>query len=415
MSRLSKATLVCLSVVVLSYVALGYVLAQTANERTYGSYRSLAVYSEVMQHIHQDYVEEPNLQLVTAGALHGLLESLDPLSSYLSPLEYADYKRKSQNGAKGQVGVALSKRFGYVAVISVLPESPAQKAGLRGGDILEGIAGFTTREMAIGQAQLLLAGDPGTRVKVSVVRRGRTEPQEIEIIRAEIPPTRIVTDRIPDAGSEIGYLRVPAFEAGKANQLRERLQQLDRQGVRKLILDLRECALGDLAEGIAAARLFLAEGTVTILRGQKVPTQEKLADAAKVAWKHPLTVLISNGTSGAAEILAAAIGDNKRGAVVGERTFGTASEQELIPLEDGAALILTVANYHTPSGKSIPANGVLPTVEAGDDETPESASDLDESPEAPDRPAPASRDLREDPVVLKAIELLRDSAARPAA
>ncbi|HEX2713753.1 MAG TPA: PDZ domain-containing protein, partial [Candidatus Acidoferrales bacterium] len=168
MSRAAKLIVLSLSFLVVSYVGLGYVLGKTADDRTY---RSLTVYGEVLQHIQQDYVEEPNLPLVTSGALHGLLESLDPMSSYLSPREYAEYKQKSQSAAKGEIGATLSKRFGYIVVVTTLPESPAQKAGLRSGDILEAIAGFTTREMSVGQAQILLAGAPGTAVKVSVVRR----------------------------------------------------------------------------------------------------------------------------------------------------------------------------------------------------------------------------------------------------
>ncbi|HJY86437.1 MAG TPA: hypothetical protein VKE24_06320, partial [Candidatus Acidoferrales bacterium] len=157
MNRLAKGIVISLSVLVLSYIALGYVLGKTSDDKTY---RSLTVFGEVLQHIQQDYVEEPNLALVTSGALHGLLEALDPQSSYLSPREFAEYKQKSQNGARGEIGATLSKRFGYILVVAVLPDSPAQKANLHGGDILEAIAGFTTREMSVGQAQILLAGDP---------------------------------------------------------------------------------------------------------------------------------------------------------------------------------------------------------------------------------------------------------------
>ena len=227
MSRVTKLVVLLLSLVVFSYVALGYVLGRTQEDV---AYRALTVYGEVLQRIQQDYVEEPSLALVTSGALHGLLESLDPKSSYLSPREYAEYKQKWQNGARGEIGAVFSKRFGYVMVVSVLPGSPAQKAGLRSGDILEAIAGFTTREMSLGQAQILLAGEPGTTVKVAVVRRGRTDPQEVELTRAQLAPLHTVVETIE---SDIAYLRVPTLESGQANEIREKLVQLDRQGDRK--------------------------------------------------------------------------------------------------------------------------------------------------------------------------------------
>ena len=405
MSRAAKLTVLSLSLVVLSYVALGYVLGKTEDNR---AYRSLAVFGEVLQHIQQDYVEEPNLPLVTSGALHGLLESLDPLSSYLSPREYADYKQKLQNGARGEIGATLSKRFGYIVVVAVLPESPAEKASLRSGDILEAIAGFTTREMSVGQAQILLAGEPGTSVKVAVVRRGRIEPQDVEMGRAHLAPLHVMSDKME---GDVGYLRVPALEAGKANEIREKLVQFDRQGIHKLVLDLRNCARGETSEALAAARLFLASGTIATLRGQTAAKQEFLADPAKVVWKHPMTVLISGSTTGAAEVLAAGIGGNKRGALVGMRTFGTASEQKLIPLEDGAALVLTVANYYTPGGKSIPEEGVAPTVEVR--AANEDQADIGEE-EAPPTPPDVPSASRDDKVLKKAIELLKSEARKAA-
>jgi carboxyl-terminal processing protease len=371
MSRLIKTVVITLSLAVLVYVGLGYmVMGQARPDEK--AYRSLSVYGQVLQHIQQDYVENPDMPLVTTGALRGLLESLDAQSSYLSPSEYADYKSKLDSLPKAETGIALTKRFGYVAVVAVLPDSPADRAGIRGGDIFESLAGFTTREMSLEQARVLLAGVPGSTVKASVIRRGRGEPAEIEIVRGTSGSAKLVTDRIeaepaaPD--SAVAYLRVPAFPAGKADEVRAQLVQFERQGLRRLVLDLRESAIGEISEGVAVAQLFLNAGTIAVLRGQTVDRQEFLADASKVVWPHPLVVLTSNGTGGPAEIVAAAIGGNQRGPVVGSRTAGTASLQKLIPLEDGAAIVLTVANYFTPAGRSIPEEGVAPSVNVdGDD------------------------------------------------
>ncbi len=397
MNRLSKILIVALSVLIFSYAGLGYVLGKTGEEK---AYRSLTVYSEVLQRIQQDYVDEPDLHLVTSGALHGLLEALDPESAYLTPREYTEYKQKLASAKKGETGLTLSKRSGFIVVVSVLPDSPASKAGVRSGDLLEAIAGFTTWDMAVGQALNLLAGDPGTTVKVAVVPRGRVEPHDTDLVRAQIGPQKILTQKIdPD----IMVLRLPTLEAGRADELRSKLQELDRQGIRKVVLDVRDCGQGEMGEGIAAARLFVTSGNIATLRGQTVSQQG------------PVSVLISSTTSGAAELLAAAIGGNHRGDVVGERTYGLASEQKVIPLEDGAALILTVANYYTAAGKSILEEGVPPTVAvrpASDDQA-DSVDDNGAAAAPPEtaEPRPLSP---EDPVLRKAIELLKGPARKAA-
>ena len=403
MNSLGKKIVVAFSIFVLAYVTTGFVLGRSSDDK---AFRALTVYSEVLSHIQQYYVDEPNMHQVTSGSLHGLLASLDPESSYLSPLEYADYKEKLGTKTKGEAGLALTRR-GYIGVISVLPDSPGQKAGLRPGDILEEIAGFTTDQMAIDQAQLLLTGDPGTVVKLSVIRRGKAEPQEMEITLAKLAAPRLVEDKLQ---GDIAYLRVPALQAGMAKQIREKLTDLDHQGVRKLMLDLRGCALGDVSEGIAAAQLFIPSGTITTLKGQTVTSVPSMADAAKVVWSHPVTVLIGDGTAGAAEVLAAAIADNHRGDTVGDRSYGTASMQKLINLEDGSALILTVATYYTPGGKEIPQDGVAPTVEVRPTFDEIAALNQKNSPETGAQPP-----SMDDPVVKKAIDLLENPAARKAA
>jgi len=402
MNSLAKKTCIVLSIAVLAYVTTGYVRARSTDDK---DFRALTVYSEVLEHIQHDYVDDTNIHQVTSGALHGLLDSLDPQSAYLSPLEYKDYKEKSARAAKGGAGMALIKRFGYIGVVSVLPDSPAQKAGLRIGDVIEKVAGFTTGQMAIEQAQLLLSGDPGTAVKLSVIRRGKTEPQDMDITLAKLAAPKPVESKLQD---DIAYIRVPEFEAGMTDQIRERLVQYSHQGARKLILDLRDCALGDEEEGISTAQLFLASGTIATLKGQTVSSITSSADALKVVWTQPLTVLIGNGTAGPAEIVASAIADNHRGETAGERTFGTASMQKLIPLDDGSALILTVANYYTPAGKEIPAEGVTPTVEVR--ATPDDLAATNE------QNPPGQVVSPDDPVIKKAIEILEGAGeARKAA
>jgi len=408
MSRLTRISIVTLSVVVFLYVGLGYVLGKTTDDDK--SYRSLSVFSEVLEHIQEDYVDEPNIAVVTSGALHGLLESLDPLSGYLSPREYADYRDRMKIAQHGEAGMTISKRYGYIVVVSVVPDGPAEKATLRSGEILEAIGGFSTRDMSVSQATMLLQGTPGTPVKVAVVRRGKTEPEEISVTRQLISPEHIVADRV---GDDVGYVRMPAMDPVDVTELRDRLAQFDKQGIHKLVLDLRDCTRGDVPDAVLAAQLFLSSGKITSLEGQTVPHKDFIVDADKSVWHSPVDVLISPSTSGAAEVLAGAIKGNKRGDVVGERTFGSASEQRVIPLDDGGAVILTVAFYSTPDGKSIVDEGVAPTVEV--QPKPLDPSVNPDNMEDPAPLGPGQLPKADDPVYMKALELLKGGEAKKAA
>src|SRR5580658_10027795 len=241
MSPLGKKIILGISVLVVAYAATGYMLGRSSDDK---AYRALTVYSEVLEHIQRDYVDDPNMHAVTNGSLHGLLDSLDPQSAYLSPLEYKDFKEKTASNPPADSGLALTRRFGYIGVIAVLPDSPAAKIGLRIGDILEKIAGFTTSQMAIDQAQLLLKGQPGTTVPLSVIRRGKAEPQDIDITLAKLAAPKLVEDKV---AGDIAYLHVPEFNAGTTAQIKEALAGFQQKGAKKLILDLRDCAIGDEA------------------------------------------------------------------------------------------------------------------------------------------------------------------------
>jgi carboxyl-terminal processing protease len=411
MNRTARIAILVISVAVFCYAGLGHVLGQTHEER---AYKSLTVYGEVLQKIQQDYVDDPNMHLVTAGALHGLLESLDPQSSYLTPREYAEYKQKVASTNPGDTGLTLSKRYGYIIVVSVLPESPAEKAGIHSGDIFESVSGFTTREMSVGQAMNLLRGQPGGGVKVGVIRRGKNEPENVDIVREKLGPAKIVSQK---TDPDILALRLTTLEAGRADEVRARLQDAEKQGAHKVVLDLRNCGRGPVSEALAVARLFISNGNLTTLRGQTVSAQTFAAEPNKVIWKGPVSVLIDGTTSGAAEVLASAIVSAHRGDVVGERTFGLASEQKMISIDDGSALILTVANYYNTDGKSILEEGVTPS-EVVRPEAAAADDGADDDDSANGTPATAPAEARplspEDAVYKKAIELLKTPAKKAA-
>jgi carboxyl-terminal processing protease len=363
MSMKIKAAILVTSFAVLVFVVVGSMGGVHASSND-GSYRQLQVYSEVLSRVQSEYVEEPNIPKVTDGALHGLLESLDSNSGYMSPDAYRAYKtHKSES--KGGIGAVVSKRFGYADVVSVLPGSAAEKAGIEPTDIFESIEGQSTREMSLPEIRNLLAGPPGSNLNVAVVRARKAEPQKMVITR-EIENIPAVSDK--EMGDGIGYVKAETLTHGKAVEIATKVKALERTGAKKILLDLRYCAEGDENEGIATANLFLNHGTITYLQGQKYPREAFNADPAKAITALPVAVLVNRGTAGAAEIVAAAILENARGDVVGDKTFGDGSVQKTLDLPDGGALILSVAKYYSPSGKAIQDAAITPNVLVADED-----------------------------------------------
>src|SRR6201991_3462271 len=362
MSLKTKIAILIPSAVLLLFTLVGGLDAVRAANTSDGAYRQLQVYSEVLQRVRGEYVEDPNLPLVTDGALHGLLESLDPNSSFLTAAEYKDYKAH-KGETKGDIGAVVSKRFGYASVVAVIPGGPADKAGIQASDIFEAIENKTTREMSLAEIHNRLAGDVGSNVTVSVVRARKAEPQKMVITRntVTIPP---VADKMMEDG--VGYIQVDAFTKGKAQEIAAKVKDLQKSGAKKLVLDLRNCAEGEESEGVATANLFLNHGTITYVQGQKYPREAFNADATKAITNLPLAVLVNKGTAGPAEVVAAAIMENARGDVVGDKTFGDGSVQKTIPLPDGSALILSIAKYYSPSGKAIQDSAVTPNIVIAD-------------------------------------------------
>jgi carboxyl-terminal processing protease len=400
MSMKIKAAILVSSFAVLLFVVAGSFGGVHASSND-GSYRQMQVYSEVLSRVQSEYVEDPNIPKVTDGALHGLVESLDANSSYLTAEAYKAYKAH-KSGAKGEIGATVSKRFGYADVVAVLPGSAAEKAGIEATDIFESIEGQSTRDMSLPEIRSALAGAPGSSVNVSVVRARRAEPQKMTITRevVSIPP---VSDRMIEDG--IGYVKVDALTKGKAQEIAGKIKSLEKSGAKKLVLDLRNTAEGEESEGVATANLFLNHGTITYLQGQKFPREAFNADPAKAVTSLPVAVLVNKGTAGAAEIVAAAILENARGDVVGEKTFGEGSVPKIFDLPDGGALILSVAKYYSPSGKALQETAVTPNVLVADD-TDNAISDEEEPEPAAAEPEAKPKSTQDDQLH-KAIEVLK--------
>jgi carboxyl-terminal processing protease len=352
-------------------------------------------------------VEQPNITLVTNGALRGLLESLDADSSYLTPEDYKAYK--ADKGGKAQVGINVSKRYGYASVVSVVPGSAADKANISDGDIIEAIGPADTRDLSLAMIQLLLEGQPGTELTLSVVRPRKSAPDKIVLTRV-VPSLPPVTETLYE-NSSILYLKPGVLDHDHVQQIEAKLKAMPKAGNKKILLDLRDVAAGDMAEATRLANFFLKDGTIAMLEGQKVQKQTFTADASKaINTTAPVAVLVNRGTAGPAELVAAALLDNKRADLVGEKTFGEGAQQKTFELPDGAALILSIAKYESPSGKKLQDDGVTPGVVVASNFDQAPVVD-DEAAPAENQPAPAKPSVTVDDQLSKALALLKNKAA----
>lgn len=376
-----------------------------------GAYRQINVYGEVLQHVETDYVVDPNMHSVTNGALRGLLESVDPSSSYLTADDYKAFK--DSKPSKAQVGINVAKRYGYATVVSVVPNSPADKANIEDGDIIEAIGTQDTRDLSLAMIEMKLEGAPGSELQIAVIRPRKAEPEKLtlsRVVSSEPPVTETLYEN-----STIVYLAPATLDHEHVNQMEQKLKAAAKSN-RKVLLDLRDVSTGSMAEGVRAANLFLKSGTIATLEGQKFPRQTFSADAGKtVDPTAPVVVLVNRGTAGAAELLAAAIGDNHRGDLVGEKTFGEGSEQKTFELSDGGAVILSIAKYASPAGKKFVDDAVTPgTVVASNEDNFDTDDDAADTTSTATKSAPVVKKKptpQQDNLLNKGLDLLKAKAA----
>ena len=309
MPKISKILVLAVSLALVLVVFLGVRLnpVSAATEGQDGAYKQINVYAEVLQKIQQAYVVEPNIPDVTNGALRGLLESLDADSSYLTPDDNKLLKARAVGPSKAaQTGINVSKRFGYATVVSVVPGSPADRAGLVDGDFLESIDGQDTHNLSLAMIQEMLEGAPGSNLTVGVVRPGRNEPDKISMGRTviNIPP---VSENLYE-NSTILYLKPEVLDHDHVQQIEAKLKGMQKTGSKKVLLDLRDVATGDMAEATRLTNLLMKSGTIATLEGQRFPKEVFTADPAKaIQPAAPMVVLVNRGTAGPAELVAAAL------------------------------------------------------------------------------------------------------------
>jgi carboxyl-terminal processing protease len=401
MSSRTKFVVVSASTCLTLLLLIGSVLGKPASPDD--TLKHIGVFSDVVAHIKSEYVEEPDMKSVTLGALNGLLEAIDPFASYLNAEQYKEYL-KTKDMKRASAGLILSKRFGYVGVVGTVPNSPASKSGFSTGDMIESIKGIATRDMPLAYATMLLQGDPGATVELAVVRVRHPEPQAVKLTLANftVPP---IESRM--LANQVGYINVDALSAPHVKEVAGAVQKLQKEGAQKLIIDVRGCATGTPDDGIALANLFLDKGRITYLQGQRVTRQNFDADPAKAITTLPVAVLTNRGTAEGAEIMASALQDNKRAKLVGERTYGNAAVRKPITMEDGAAIILSVAKYYAADGKAIQDTGVSPANPVVEADTQVDYDDNGEPINDPQAQPTQKKPLEEDPVVKKALDVLK--------
>jgi carboxyl-terminal processing protease len=386
----------------------------------------IRIFESVLQHIQNDYVDEPNLEKVRLGALRGLAGGLDPYSSFLTADQVKEYQANKTSSKVG-VGAEFSQVSAYLYVISVVKDGPAAKAGLKSGDVIEYIDNKATRDISLYDARQLIQGDPGTTVKLRVLRSGE-KPQVLTVARGsyKVPAAESTVD-----ASKTGIIKVNSLEDGEGNDIRTQVQNLSKQGVQKIVLDLRGVAGGSLPEAVTVANLFIKDGDLAKVLGRDNKViKTYTADPSKAIYDGKVAVLIDLGTAGAGEVVASAFLDRKRGEVVGERSFGAGTEQQLFTLRGGDGLLLTTAKWASANGQPFLGDdrtntGVKPSVEVKRPDTPEPIEVdelIDQNNQQQNEPQPNAtptatpkvepkRAAPEDIQLKKAIEILQDKAA----
>jgi carboxyl-terminal processing protease len=419
MSFRSKFVVVVFSATLALYAVIGGWMSTRAQQQNDPG-AQLRIFESVLRHIQDDYVDEPDLNKVRAGALRGLAYGLDPYSTYLTPEQVRDFRAGAANTQVG-IGAELSQVASYLYVIAPVKRGPAEQAGVQAGDIIEYIDNKATRDVSLYDAKQLLNGAPGTEVKLRILRAG-TRPLIVNVRRAvAVVP---VAEARMEAG-RIGVVRINSLAEGEAADVKARVQELLKQGAQKILLDMRSVAGGSLTEAVRVANLFVRDGALaqTIGRGNK--TLKTLnAEAKEAIFDGPVSVLIDRGTAGAAEVVAAAFTERKRGDVVGEKSFGAGAEQQLFTLRNGDGLLLTTIKWASANGKPFISAGVEPTVtvkrpELAEAVDPDDLTGNDDDPIVNPNNAPNDRrevapqaaspkQQPEDTQLKKALELLKE-------
>jgi carboxyl-terminal processing protease len=411
-------------------------------------YAKIKILTQVLYEVQERYVEEVKADVLLDGAIKGMVRTLDPHSSYMTPEEMKELQIDTQGSFSG-VGIELTLKDGALTVVAPIDGTPAFRAGIQSRDVIVKINGKSSKDMGLPEAVKLIRGERGTTVVLTVTRENESKPLEVSIVRDVIPMRSVRSEAIEDG---YRYIRISNFQANTLADMKEALEkfQAGPTPAKGLVLDLRSNPGGLLDQAVKIADLFLKEGLIVYTQGRNEQQNMKFtAQPSVLVGNYPIVVLVNEGSASAAEILAGALQDHKRALLLGAKTFGKASVQTIIPFRDGSGLRLTTARYYTPSGRSIQASGIEPDIQVpsnfkgkiirekdlakhlkgeneGDEETAQEAEAKPEEPakkpKTPAKPEPEQKPVWEmtpkerfavDAQLKKAFEMLKNGEVPP--
>jgi carboxyl-terminal processing protease len=322
-------------------------------------YEDLRTFAEVLNLIKKNYVDETKTKDLVAGAVKGMINSLDPHSGYLSPDAFKELKVETK-GEFGGIGIQIGLKDSLLTVIAPIEDTPAYKAGIKAGDKIIKIAGESTKDMGLNDAVTKMRGPKGTSIVITIFREGWKQTKDFTIVRDVIKIKSVKAKMLPD---NIGYIKLTQFQESTSSDLAAALEKLKKEGMASLILDLRNDPGGLLNSAVEVSEQFLPKGKLVVyIKGRNGEKTEYLTENNKPYTEMPMVVLVNQGSASASEIVAGALKDWGRAVIVGVQTFGKGSVQSLIPLSDGSGLRLTTAKYYTPKGTSIQGIGITPDI-----------------------------------------------------
>ncbi|HET7875071.1 MAG TPA: S41 family peptidase [Methylomirabilota bacterium] len=383
-------------------LSLGGGVASKGNE-TAATYENLRLFTEVLSIVQSQYVDEVPPKDIIYSAIKGTLRGLDPHSSFLDPEMYREMQVET-TGSFGGLGIEITLRDDVLTVVAPIEGTPAYRAGLQPGDRIIKIDGLTTKDMQLTDAVKRMRGKPGTKVTITIMREGWTEPRDVPITREQI---RVQSVKAGDLEPGIEYIRLRQFQEQTANDLETTLEKFAKaRKIQGLVLDLRNNPGGLLTSAVEVSEKFLESGRLVVYTEGRVRNQNMRFQAnGKRAWSDfPMVVLVNQGSASASEIVAGALQDWGRAVVLGTQTFGKGSVQTIIPLSDGSGLRLTTAKYFTPKGRSIHGKGLAPDILV---EGPKTTATTTGDTPAPAAPESLQDQLKRDPQLQRALDLLK--------
>jgi carboxyl-terminal processing protease len=326
---------------------------------TEDAYKNIEVFTDVLRKIEKNYVEETHANELIYGAIKGMVETLDPHSSFITPEDYKELMIETKGSFPG-VGIVITMKDKALTVVSPIEGTPAYKAGMKAGDVIIMIEDKPTKDLTIREAVKLIRGPKGTKVKLTVQRKGLEKPIDFVITRDEIPIKSVRSLYLP---FDLGYIRISNFQSNTGQDLAKALREMEsKKALQGLVLDLRNNPGGLLSQAVKVSDEFLDEGLIVSIKSRDNKEQTSVAHKNKEPRTYPMVVLVNGGSASASEIVAGALQDNSRALILGSTTFGKGSVQTLFPLTDGSGLRLTTALYYTPKGRSIQASGIEPDI-----------------------------------------------------